>query len=383
MFKLNQKKIENALLLLMCVGKFLVSGKATKKISRLDNILVVHLSKLGDMVCTTPMFHAIKQKYPRSCVYVLGAEPYRELLRGNSDVDRYLGYQSSIFKNIKMLKKEKIDYACLAYPNFTALAVMYLAGIPTICVPQVVARFCPLETKTYRFLRRWVLTAPHDAWKYAPREYLRLLEPIGIYTDEIKTYLFYTSEAENKAMAFLQQHEAVPGRDFLVGIAPGAGHKLKLWPTERFAYLADYLQEKYQAKIFLITGPDEQDLVEKMMASIKPTTKVINPKFSIEELKAFISKLSFFVSVSTGPMHFADAFDIPLVVVVGPADEVTQTPRGVYSRIVKPERKEAAIYTMCTRIFDYEEARRQAESTTVEMVKEKIDELISLIKDKK
>ena len=38
---------------------------------------------------------------------------------------------------------------------------------------------------------------------------------------------------------------------------------------------------------------------------------------------------------------------------------------------------------MCTRIFDYEEARRQAESTTVEMVKEKIDELISLIKDKK
>ena len=42
------------------------------------------------MVYTTPMFRAVKEKYPKAKVLVIGNRVNKEILGGNTDVDGYL-----------------------------------------------------------------------------------------------------------------------------------------------------------------------------------------------------------------------------------------------------------------------------------------------------
>jgi len=46
-----------------------------------------------------------------------------------------------------------------------------------------------METKSYKILRKLVLSRSHRIGSYAGREYLKLLEPIDIFTEDTKKYL--------------------------------------------------------------------------------------------------------------------------------------------------------------------------------------------------
>ncbi len=54
-------KSKNFFLLVVCVGYFLLRGRAAKKVLNPKSVLVVQLAKMGDMVSTTPVFAAIKK----------------------------------------------------------------------------------------------------------------------------------------------------------------------------------------------------------------------------------------------------------------------------------------------------------------------------------
>lgn len=370
-------KFKNLVILFLCVAKFIYSGKAIKKTANLSNILVVATSKLGDMVCRTPMFRAAKKEYPNSRLYVMGNEINRDLLAGNPDIDDYIVYQKNFFDLLRIFKKGNFDFTCITEPNFTASAALYLANIPLIAVPVIENGFSPYETRFYKIVRNFVVTKPYRIGSYAPREYLRLLEPIGIFTEDTKKYLYYSHEAEKTILDFFAKNHIAPGKDFIVGITPSAGNKIKEWGRDKFAKLADYIFNQYRAKIIIIGGPNDIE-VDEMINLISKDTKFVNTRglFSIEELKALISKLNLFISVDTGPIYIAEAFGIPTIDIVGPIDEDEQPPIGRLHKIVVVKRQKPELYVMNARVYDEKEAKRQIEAISVEMVIDKFEELI-------
>ena len=62
---MTKLKLENIFIILLCFFNFLIHSRANKKNNVLNSALVIEMGKLGDMVCTTPMFRAIKNKYPK------------------------------------------------------------------------------------------------------------------------------------------------------------------------------------------------------------------------------------------------------------------------------------------------------------------------------
>ncbi|KKS75955.1 MAG: Glycosyl transferase, family 9 [Candidatus Azambacteria bacterium GW2011_GWA2_42_9] len=168
--------------------------------------------------------------------------------------------------------------------------------------------------------------------------------------------------------------------DFIVGITPSAGSKIKEWPCDRFAKLADYIYSKYQAKIIIIGGPGDVE-VDEMISFLAENTKFVNAKglFDIEELKALVSKLHLFISVDTGPIYIAEAFNVPTIDIIGPMDENEQPPMGKFHKIVVAQRLKPALHIMNARVYDAKEVRRQAESITVEMVIKELDNLMDKI----
>lgn len=372
-------------LFFLCLLFFFVRGKANAKIKSPQKILVMQMTKLGDMVCTTPMFKAVKEKYPESKVFVIGNNLNKEVLEGNPDVDEYFVYKNNFWELLKKLKSEKIDFACVTHPNFWGLAMLYLAGAKSISGPIIKNGFCPSETKLYKMLRKFVIAAPHNMGSYAPREYLRLLEPIGIFSENTKKYLFFSKQAEVVIEKFFAKNNIEPEKDLIVGISPSAGNKIKKWPEKKFAEIADYLHEKYKTKLIIIGGQNDKSEIRHMVDSLNPKTKVFNTleMFNIDELKALISKLSLFISVDTGPIYIAEAFNVPTIDIVGPIDEREQPPISRIHKVVKLEQRKPELYVMNASVYDKNEAKRQVELISADMVKEKIDGLITEIRQEK
>ncbi len=372
-------RIKNLIILTLAGVRFVFKGKANKKICP-KKVLIMHSGKLGDMVCATPMFRAIKKMYPDTKVAVMGNRVNRELLQGNPDIDAYLIYPARFSDLLKTVKKEKFDFACVTAPNFTALASLYFADIPLIAAPVIENGFSPYETRPYKILCGFVTTKSHRMGNYAAREYLRLLEPIGIFSKDTEKHLYFSEAAMKSAEAFLAKNDINSNSDFIVGMTPSAGSKIKEWPRNRFAKLADYIYRKYRTKIIIIGGPDDVE-VDEMVNFLAENTKFINAKglFNIEESKALISKLRLFISADTGPIYIAEAFGIPTIDIVGPMDENEQPPVGKLHKIVVAQRLKPALHIMNARVYDVKEACRQTESITVEMVIKEFDDLMDKI----
>lgn len=374
-------RLQNIMLLLASLVYFLLRGMATKKMVKPRNAVIFQLAKMGDMVCTTPMFRAIKARYPDCKVYVVGDQVNGELLHGSPDVDCYIIYRKNIVEVVRLLRRENIDFGCVTGPSPEALAMLYLAGIPLIAVPSIENGFSPQETRVYRAIRKLVTAVPHRMGHYSAREYLRLLECMGIYTSETKKYLVYSKDAESHVRELLVQNGIDIKKDFLVIIFPSTGDPAKKWGSEKFAALADYLATRHYVKI-IVTGSDaDRKDAENMLGQVRSRVSTFNfaGRLSIEELKALVAQVHLVIAVDTGIIYIAEAFGIPTIDIAGPVDEREQPPIGDFHYVVVPPRIKAVLQTMNTSIYDRAEARRQVDAVSVEMVQRVLDSLMEKI----
>ena len=336
-------------------------------------MLVIQMAKLGDMVCTTPLFRAIKNAYPESTLFVLGNEINKVLLEGNSNIDTYLVKETSFRETLKKIKASRIDAVCITVPSFELLALCVIACIPLIIAPRIENGWSPYFTRTYRMLLKFVTVVPHRMEYYAPREYLRLLEPLNIYTDDTKKEVFFTQESLKKVQTFFSATSVCREGVALVGILPGAGNEIKSWPPEYFAELMNAIQAEEGNVVFVLLGAGKDaERASVIHSKIDPAVTVVDAigKFSLDELKACVSMLSLVIGADTGPQYIAEALGVPTIDIVGPVDEREQPPLGEIHKIVKAERKKPELYVLNARVYNEAEAKRQVLDTTPQMVLE-------------
>lgn len=352
--------------LVACAYACVWRRKATRVPETVESILVVQMAKLGDMVCTTPVFRAIKAQYPRAHVTVLGNRTNRALLEGNTDIDEYLVFDG-VGSTYKTLRTRRFGAALLAgAPDLTSLVITYVAGVPLVVAPRIEGGRSPLYDAAYRLAARLVRTVPHRMGHYVPREYLRLLEPLHIHTGDTLKHLAYSNGAGKLADTLYREYSHP-----VIGIAPGSGDAVKQWPPERFAALADSLVERYGATVLLFGAGPDGEAVQELLAHIEHPNAVRNlfGALSLDELKATIARLDLFVSADTGPVYIAEAFGVATVDIVGPVDEREQAPRGPgHERVTPAYERVPQMHVMNTNDYDLDELRRQIDSITVEQV---------------
>lgn len=365
-------------LLARCLFRVIFSGKADKLPALVSRIIVVPTGKLGDVVCTTPVLRAIRDHLPQAQIIVAGnSKLHRPLLAESGLVDEYvdLGPKGAL----KKIRDCRADAAVVTGPSYEAAATLCAAGIPLVVAPVVVGGFSPSVTRPYQILQRFIKTFPYRIDEYAPRERLRVLEPLGVFADDTKKKLGISAVAAAKAKKFFSDHQINPDKDFVVGISPSVGNEIKEWPEDRFAQVADHLINRYQAKIIMIGGPRDHARVKRTIdQSLFPEMLIENTDFDVAELKALIAGLHLFLAVDTGPIYIAEAFEVPTVDIVGPVDEKVQPPRGfIHRNVVPPNRPQSELTVLNARSYDREEALRQVLSITAAAVITTLDRLIS------
>lgn len=375
-------RLRNFCLLTLSLLYCLIFGAPRKKPSTPPRkIVIVQGAKLGDMVCTTPLLRAIKENLPEAKVIVVGDPVNQRLLAGHPDLDRYLVWKNNFFALIGEIRKIGPDYGLIVLPSVAGLALLFLSAAKSVAAPTVSGGPSPYETRSYHFLKRFSVTVPHYYNHYAPREYLRLLEPLGVVSENTAKTLTVAAEDANKVEEFLSRHNLEKSK-LLVGLTPSVGgDKLKLWAPEKFARLAEKLVERFEAKILILGAGADKSEVEAMLQNLKNHKGITNAfgQFSIGEFKALIARLDILISADTGPIYIAEALGTPTVDILGPVHEGVQPPRGELHKVVFAPRKRAMISVVDNFPPDVDEARRQSEVITVEMVAAAAAELMPRI----
>ncbi|RKY87023.1 hypothetical protein DRQ11_07240, partial [candidate division KSB1 bacterium] len=88
---------------------FINWGKKGIKNSHFDKILVVKLDHIGDVVTATPVFEALKNRYPEAHVSLLLGSWSKDVVKNNPNIDELILYDSSSFIRNKQ-RKHSLTY---------------------------------------------------------------------------------------------------------------------------------------------------------------------------------------------------------------------------------------------------------------------------------
>jgi len=284
---------------------------------------------------TTPAVRAIRKQFTNTHVSLLAKPWVVPVFEDSEHIDRLLIYDDKgrhkgtfgKFRLARELKKYHFDAAILLQNAFEAALITFLAGIPIRI---------GYNTDVRQFLLTHAVSCTNEIKKKHQTDYyLDILRGIGMEEDSRDLYLRLNQRDRFQAeKILLQAHLSID--DTIVGINPGAAYgPAKQWPYDRFARLADRIQEFKESRVIIFGGPDDKSLGEKISQKMQYRPIDLSGKTSLGEAMALIERCDLFITNDSGLMHVAAALDVPLIGVFGSTNPITTGPLGQNSRIVQ------------------------------------------------
>ncbi|MBI3397810.1 MAG: glycosyltransferase family 9 protein [Deltaproteobacteria bacterium] len=349
-----------------------------------ERILIIQTAKIGDLICSTPVFRAVKKKYPDAHLSVLVNPVAGKLLEYNPYINEIISLDNGFYKGFagkmrlaKMFRNGRYDIVVSLNPNVPFTLAMLWGLVPVRVSVMPDPRLKPAGTSfsgiTYRLASMFSThLEKHIRGRLVVETYMEMLKAIGINDNDISKDVFKSPDADSRVKRFLNEtvisrqlikkdenlspspthpSDGCPappikggdtsrfpsplvgegqGEGGLVGLAVTSGNRLKEWGAENISALTDKLITELGVKIILIGSEKDSDVSDKILTMVEKKNMVVNAvgRLSLSELPALIERLSFFVGVDTGVIYMADALNIPLVDIAGPSDMEDQRPTG-------------------------------------------------------
>ena len=296
-----------------------------------DTILVFCPNWVGDVVMATPAFKCLRQNYPDA--RIIG------LIRGYAQgvVEDAPWFDQLIEINDKSWR----GFVHLVY-QIRSLKATLAVVLPNTLRSALLARLGGArQIYGYRRNGRTMLLSSgplplRDGGKIRPVPmvdyYLEICRRLKLNIDPKKKPRLYISESLQKRGDRLLDGYGIASDDMVIGLNPGARYGAsKCWPPEYFASLAELLEQRWNCRLLLFIGPGEERIGHKIVQLSKAA--IINTgadNVDLALLKPLIQRCRLLVTNDTGPRHYAVAFGIPVVVIMGPTD-----PRYTHANLEK------------------------------------------------
>lgn len=284
-----------------------------KQLASVRHLLVIAPNWIGDVAMATPAIRALARRYPEARLTVAARQSGCDLLAGLPWITDFvpLPPKSGVGEMRELAKAlgNRPDLAVVLPHSFRAALLAWYLG----------AR---MRIGQDRGGRAWLLNRrvpPHrESGKILPiymaDEYLALAATADA-VDDGKGLELAVSNADRTAIA-----AQLPKDRPIVAIAPGAAFgPSKCWPAERYAAVADALQERHNAVCMLLTGPGEEETRAAVLRAAKsPLLNVQGEKPTLGKLKVAIQAADLLIGNDSGPRHIAIAFQRPAICIMGP-----------------------------------------------------------------
>ena len=309
-------------------------------------ILVIRRDNIGDLVCTTPLFSALRSYFPQARIAALVNSYNAPALAGNPDVDAVFEYTKAKHRAagqsvarlyldrlrlVTRLRRARFDCALLpGGAQASAVRFARLAGV-----------------------RRVLIRSAHAAGHEVECT-CSLLRQMGL--DPTPPPLVLSADAPRVAELSRRVHGCLgftPRR--LIGIHISARKPAQRWPGERFVTLIRRLALPADAAIALLWAPGGEDdprhpgddgKAARILREAGGAPVVALPTRALDELIAALALCDRVVCSDGGAMHLAAGLGKPIVCLFGNSDAGRWHPWGVPYELIQPDSRDVADVTV-------------------------------------
>lgn len=265
-----------------------------------EKILIIRIDRIGDIILSTPALRALRQSYPKAQVHLLVSDYTKDLVVNNKNADKIIIFKKDILDN-------DYDLAIALHPGIIENKLTFKSG----------AKFrIGYSGRGGSFYLTDIIKDDRDI--RVRHEVISALEAVGragCSIEDKSLEVSLSKEGEAFADEFFRENK-LSKDDFVVMIHPGARQEYIRWKKDGFAEVADRLIKEKNAKIILLSGKDELDLITDVK-SLMHEEPIIVSDIALRELVSLTGKVKLFIGNSTGPMHIASALKIPLIAIFG------------------------------------------------------------------
>ncbi len=313
---------------------------------RIQRILVVRLSAMGDVIHTLPAVGALREAFPEAHIDWLIEERWTELLRApGSPRGGPRKQQRPLVDGIHTVKLVQWRKSLFTLATAQRIATVWndvrdmhydvALDLQGAIRSAILAR---LSGAAEVFGAAEPRESPASLW-YTRKAIARGAHVIEQNVSLVETLAQRSLAIPNPQLPHDPASEARVAemlcakniQNFAI-INAGAGWGAKRWPAERYGQVSLALAENGIRSI-LNYGPGEESLAETAQAASRGTAFAW--QCSLSQLIALTRRAALFIGGDTGPLHLAAALGIPVVAIFGPTDPARNGPYGIRSIVLR------------------------------------------------
>jgi heptosyltransferase I len=266
----------------------------------MKSICILRLSAIGDITHVIPVVLSLQEQLPSvKITWVIGKIEAK--LIGDLPGVEFIIFDKKAGRSAYSSLRKKLNGR-----KFDALLHMQVAlraNLAAACISaKVRVGYDKARSKDLHslFINRRIAPAPQQHVRDCLASFL---EPLGLKPAPPK----WTIPLAESDYAYADAHLANDRANMV--ISPCASHRLRNWPAERYAQLADYAIRQHGMQVTLVGSPAPFEIAycEAIVQAMQETPVNICGKDTLKQLTAMLSRADIAVAPDTGPAHIASA----------------------------------------------------------------------------
>lgn len=275
-------------------------------------ILLVRFSSLGDVLLTTPLIRALRNRHPAATITVLTKQMWAPLLAANPHLDQVVMVTpgQSLVPLARAIRSAGFTHRLDLHANVRTRVLRLL-------VPGAWQTYNPRRRE-----RRALIRQHEDRYGDlvpVPERYFEAARELDVKPDGEPAELYISPAAEARAEDWLTR-AGMAGDRRIIALAPGAAHITKRWPMRHWRALASRLNEVGFA-IVVIGGPADRLAGAEIVTAAGTHAASAAGELDLQAAGALLRRADVAITGDTGPMHLAVGVGSPVVALFGPTVE--------------------------------------------------------------
>jgi len=281
-------------------------------LKKIDNILVIRLSSMGDVILTTSFIRQLRNKFTDTRIDFITSKSFAEIYKFNPNINTLWEYDKQFKLNeiaelknhIKMdLKGRRYDYVIDLQKNLRSKILRSGLGDKYLLINKLRLNKLSLVYFKKPILKK-IIPIP-ELYRLTANPLLvdDDGEGLEIWLKSDPKYYFTPKNSDSKKMK--------------IAVAPGAYHFTKRWQKEKYLELIKNLKNNFNAEIILIGGLQDKEVTDWLKSQIDFEYEDFSDSTSILKTTEAIDNSDLLISNDTGVIHIAAARKVPVLAIFG------------------------------------------------------------------
>jgi heptosyltransferase-3 len=300
-------------------------------------ILIIRRDNIGDLVCTTPLIAALRQRFPEGWLGALVNSYNAPVLDGNPDLDEVFVYT----------KAKHRDHG-ESLPGILWRRLLMMRALRRMQLDDVILA-APAPQPRLVALARWL--KPKRIIGFGDAEGLDVSLPLDNedrheVEDVFRIATIYGIDGPPPPCRVVAPDTVSRTPSFFtVGVHISARKPSQRWPADRFAETMGTIAAQGPVRFLLLWSPGADDnplhpgddakareVIEKLGAG---DTAIPHPTHALPELVGALAECNALICADGGAMHLAAGLGLPIVCLFGKSGATRWRPWGVPYRLLQ------------------------------------------------